>query len=462
MANQYSQGVQEYMEKGQELAKALDARRRAIKTKKFDTIAVHGVYDAESSLQNQGSVIEPIYLTSAEAFKNSDHLEAALAYLTPAWGYSRMANPSVTYLEETLALLEGYKSTELLSACAFSSGMAAVFMGTNPFLVKDDHPSDEKMNVVISAKCYGGSFMLFNERYGKERGIEIRWVRDSLDTNEWASKIDENTRFVYGEMPSNPGLDAFDIEEVSKLAHKAGIPMIVDSTLATPALMRPIEHGADVVIHSVSKSMTKSGFSIAGAIVSKPNIPSKVGSDEMKENFAMYVKLHPARDYGASLSPFNAIMTLNDLRTLRSTVSQMSSSALKIAQFLEQHPGVESVSYPGLNSSAVHGLCKKYMKLVDSEELSGEPMNAFGHLMSFTTKGGANAARKTLDNLEHILIATDLGRVKTIANIPAISTHQQQGESGRELAQIPDNMIRLSIGLENPNDLIKELDKALK
>lgn len=455
----FSKGNSSYIEQGKENSKALAARRQEMREKKFDTIAVHGVYDTQSALANQGSIIEPIFLSTSEAFENSNHLETAFAYQIPAWGYTRMANPSVTFLEETLALLEGYQLSEELTATVTSSGMAAVFMATNPFL---ERKTGEKINIVASARCYGGSFMLFSERYQKEQDIEIRWVQDPLDTNEWANKIDDGTRFVYGEMPSNPQLSVFDIDSISKLAHQADIPMIVDSTLATPALMRPIQFGADIVIHSVSKSMTKSGFSIAGALISKQNIPSKVGTNEMKENFAQYVKLHPARDFGSSLSPFNAIMTLNDLRTLRSTIHQMSTSALKIAQFLESHPQIESVNYPGLESSEAHSLAKKYLKLVDSEEITGDAMNCFGHLLSFCVKGNAESTRKVIDSFKFIPIATDLGRVKSIATIPAISTHQQQGCAGRDLAHIPDNMIRLSVGLENTTDLIKELDQALK
>ncbi|MCP3998558.1 MAG: O-acetylhomoserine aminocarboxypropyltransferase/cysteine synthase, partial [bacterium] len=240
--------------------------------------------------------------------------------------YSRIANPTVHYLEETLALLEGYGFDGDVSAVATSSGMSAVFMATNPFLEKPE----PGMNIVVSARCYGGTFMLFGERYGAERGIDVRWVRDPLDLNEWADKIDGNTRFVYGETPSNPSLSIMDIEAVADIAHAAGLPLIVDSTVATPALTRPFLLGADIVIHSTTKSMTSSGFAIGGAVIARHNITTDIGPDAMRENFAMYVKLLPFRDHGPGISPFNALMTINDLRTLRHRMDTVSTSSMKV------------------------------------------------------------------------------------------------------------------------------------
>ncbi|MCB0195597.1 MAG: O-acetylhomoserine aminocarboxypropyltransferase/cysteine synthase, partial [Anaerolineae bacterium] len=178
--------VDRYIERGQHMMASLQQRRTTMRQKKFDTIAVHGVYDAEEALRNQGSIIEPAFASSAQHFENSDHMEAALAYLMPSWTYSRIANPTIGYLEETIALLEGYGFAGEVSACVTASGMAAVFMATNPFLVQE--PGQAKpINIVASAKCYGGTFMLFSQRYGVERGIEVRWVRDPLNLDEWAS-----------------------------------------------------------------------------------------------------------------------------------------------------------------------------------------------------------------------------------------------------------------------------------
>ena len=451
------QGVAEYVARGEAMAAAVAARRAVMKTKKFDTIAVHGVYDMQAAAANQGSIIEPGYLSSAEHFENSDHMEAALAYLMPAWVYSRIANPTVHYLEETLALLEGYDFDGDVSAVATSSGMSAVFMATNPFLEKPE----PGMNIVASARCYGGTFMLFAERYGAERGIDIRWVCDPLDLNEWAEKIDGETRLVYGETPSNPSLSIMDIEAVSNIAHAAGLPLIVDSTVATPALMRPLNLGADIVVHSTTKSMTSSGFAIGGAVVARHGITTDIGPDEMRENFAMYVKLLPFRDHGPGISPFNALMTINDLRTLRHRMDFVSTSSMKVAQYLDSHDMVDRVAYPGLESMPGHDVASRNMWLVDGADDYGTEVNRYGHLLSFEVKGGAEAARQVFDEFEMIWRATDLGRIKSVATIPAISTHQQQGDEGRDLASVPPNLIRLNVGGEHPDDVIADLDRAL-
>lgn len=448
-----------YVQLGQEMSNAEINQRQIMRQKHFDTIAVHGIYSAQAALQNQGSIIEPGYLSSAQHFENSNHMEVALAYEMPSWTYSRIANPTLHYLEETIALLEGYGVDAETSAVVTSSGMSAVFMATNPFLAQDT--SLRTPNIVVSAKCYGGSFMLFSQRYGVERGVDVRWVRDPMNLDEWAENIDENTRFVYGEMPSNPALAVFDIAGVAQLAHAQQAPLIVDSTVATPALMRPLCHGADIVVHSVSKSMASSGFAIAGAVVAKHNIISKIGTDDMRENFALYVKLLPFRDHGPGLSPFNALMVINDLRTLRQRMDTLSANSLRVAEYLVNHPMVEAVSYPGLADSAGHEMASRYMMLVDSEEQYGQSENRYGHLMSFNVAGGHQAARQVFDNLQMIWRATDLGRIKSVATIPTISTHQQQGDDGRELAGVPANQIRLSIGAEHSRDIIDDLEQAL-
>ncbi|MCS6845810.1 MAG: aminotransferase class I/II-fold pyridoxal phosphate-dependent enzyme [Caldilineales bacterium] len=456
-------GVERYVQQGQAMAAADAAQRAIMRRKRFDTIAVHGLYSMQAALANQGSIVEPAYFSSAQHFENSDHMEAALAYLMPSWTYTRIANPTVHYLEETLALLEGYGYDGEVSACAAGSGMAAIFMATSPFLAQETNArrGAAPMNIVASAKCYGGTFMLFSQRYAAERGVEVRWVRDPLDLAEWESKVDEHTRFVFGEMPSNPSLGVFDIAAVADLAHSAGAPLIVDSTVATPALMRPLLHGADIVVHSVSKSMASSGFAIAGALIARHHIPSRVGPDELRANFALYVKLLPFRDHGPAISPFNALMALNDLRTLRSRMDLLSRNALRVAEFLADHPAVEAVYYPGLPDAPEHPVARRYMWLADAADDYGQPVNRFGHLLSFAVRGGPSAARRAFDRLQMIWRATDLGRIKSVATIPAISTHQQQGDSGRALAGVPAHLIRLSVGGEHPEDIMDDLAQAL-
>ena len=204
-------GVRAAVERGALATAAEQAQRTRMRAMRFDTIAVHGVYGMAAALANQGSIIEPAYLSPAQHFVDSDAMEAALAYLAPAWGYSRIANPTFHYLEETLALLETYGTGLTASTCVTGSGMAAIHLATNAFLSVGPDAPDGRPNVVVSAKCYGGTFMLFN-RYAAERGVDVRWVTDPLDLDAWASRIDGETRFVFGEMPSNPALAIFDIE----------------------------------------------------------------------------------------------------------------------------------------------------------------------------------------------------------------------------------------------------------
>lgn len=452
-------GVRLAVERGAREAGVETERRSTMRRMRFDTIAVHGIYGMAAAMANQGSIIEPAYLSPAQHFVDSDAMEAALAYLAPAWGYTRIANPTLHYLEETLALLETYGTELTASASVAGSGMAAIHLATSPFLAVGPDAPAGRPNVVISAKCYGGTFMLFS-RYAAERGVDVRWVRDPLDIAGWSSLVDDETRFVYGEMPSNPALAVFDIPAVAGLAHAAGIPLIVDSTVATPALLRPIGRGADIVVHSMSKSIAGSGLAIGGALIARHDIPSRVGSDELRADFATQVKLLPGRDLGPAMSPLNALMTLSDLRTVRGRMDQWSRSAERVASFLVEHPAVESVSYPGLATQPGHEIARREMGLVDGDG-EGRPVNRYGSLLSFVVRGGAPAARRTFDGLELVWRATDLGRIKSVATIPAISTHQQQGDAGRELADVPAGQVRLSVGGEHPDDLIADLDAAL-
>jgi len=335
---------------------------------RFDTLAVHGIYSMQEALDfNQGSLIEPIYMSTSQAYRDSDEMEAALGYEIPTWCYSRIANPSMYYLEGVLGLIEGYGSGQDTSCIATASGMAAIQSAADQFLVADPKNPDQRMNFVATCQVYGGTFQQFAIRKDEERNIEWRKVVNSNDIDEWASLIDENTRFLYGEMPSNPGLAFFDLEKVAQLAHEHGIPMIVDSTVATPALMRPLEWGADIVVQSVTKSLMTSGFGIAGAVISRKNLVSRIDNDAMKADFAMYLKTLPNRDNGPNISPMNAILGLNDIRTLRTRMDLCSRNTMKIAEYLLQHKHIEKVDYLGLESHPLHNLAKKYMVLVDSE-----------------------------------------------------------------------------------------------
>jgi O-acetylhomoserine/O-acetylserine sulfhydrylase-like pyridoxal-dependent enzyme len=341
--------------------------------------------------------------------------------------------------------------------------MSAIMLAVDSFLIKQKN-GPERINFVSSIQIYGGTYQHFSIRKMQERGIEVRWVSHPDDLEEWKAMIDEDTRFLYAEAPSNPQQAFCDIKALADLAHSWEIPFIIDSTCATPALMRPIEHGADIVIHSLTKSITSGGLAIGGALISRNPIITKITNENplFKESFAEYVKFLPFRDMGPAASPVNAIFTLNDLRTLRSKMDLVSQNCQKLADFLSHHPRVYQVDFLGLPQFLYYGLAKKYMKLVDSDDGTGNEVNRYGHLMSFRVEGPPANARRVFDRLQIIYRAGDLGRIKSIATIPAISTHLQQGEEARLLADVPPQMIRLCVGAEDPDDLIADLDQALK
>jgi O-acetylhomoserine/O-acetylserine sulfhydrylase-like pyridoxal-dependent enzyme len=451
--------VNYWLHKGGQMIAMREARIKRAQDWKFDTIATHGLYDVQEALTlNNGSIMEPVYLSPAEAYENSAHMETALAYRMPTWCYSRIANPTTYFLEETAALLEAYGTGIRASCLATSSGMSAIRTATDPFLVND--PRFPRINIVASAKVYGGTFQQFSVRRHLEQGIEVRWVKNPEKWEDWEFLIDENTRFVYGEFPSNPTVNIFDIRKIAQLAHNFNAPLIVDATCVSPALTRPLEHGADIVIHSASKVMGGSGTSIIGLVISRNNIISKIGPEEMKQDFAMWAKLWPFRDNGASVNPMAAFLTLNDLRTLRMRIEKMSDNALGVARYLEQHPKIEKVSYPGLTSYEHFAMASNYMKLADNGK------NCYGFMLSANIREknhhSTENTRKFYDSLKMTWRATDLGRVKTVATLNAISTHQQQGEEGRALAAIRPNTCRISCGIEHVDDIIADLEQALK
>jgi O-acetylhomoserine/O-acetylserine sulfhydrylase-like pyridoxal-dependent enzyme len=462
--DEISAGMQKYIDSSKKYLSDRDLYiRDVVKKWRFDTIAVHGLYTVKDAIENnQGAVIEPIFMSTAQAFRDYDEMAAALAYKIPAWFYSRIANPSTYYYEWTLALLEAYGCDADTSCCSTSSGMAAIMTAVQPFL-KVQEDVFEKRNFVATIQCFGGTYHLFTIRLMREQNIECRWVLDATNLDEWASKIDRHTRFLYGELPSNPQLGFFDIEAVADLAHSHNLPLICDSTIATPALLRPIRHGADIVVQSATKSLTSSGFGICGAVIARKNLVTTIDDDQLKNDFSLYIKYQQNRDFGPNLHPLQAVMTLNDMRTLRSKMDLLSRNTMEVARFLEIHPRVESVQYLGLPDHPLHELASKYMWLVDAEYDSqyGKPVNRYGHLLSFCVRGGMEKARIFFDALERIWRATDLGRIKSVATIPAISTHQQQGSKARALANIPPNMVRLCVGAEHPDDIIADLDQAL-
>jgi O-acetylhomoserine/O-acetylserine sulfhydrylase-like pyridoxal-dependent enzyme len=448
-----SSGVQRYVELAQRAMAERKAFRDRVRRLKFDTIAVHGMYSvAEAFSGGQGGIIEPIFASTSQAYRDSDEMEAALSYQIPTWCYSRIHNPTVFYLEETLALLESYGCDCDATGLCTSSGMAAIKQAIEPLLARRNDA--ESINFVSAAQVYGGTFQLFNLRMA-ERGAQVRWVTEPWHNEAWELLINDDTRFLYAEMPSNPQQACFDIRPIAELAHSRGIPLIVDATIATPALMRPLEHGADIVVHSLSKTAGSGGCNIAGGIVARHDLVSRHLEDEARADYALWMKLWPFRDSGPCMMPATAHYLLDELRTLRLKVDQFSRNTTAVAEFLAQDPRVERVDYLGLPDHPLHELASRYMRVVDD----GTP--AYGHLMSFNIRGSADDTRRFFDGLERTFRATDLGRIKSVATIPAISTHQQQGEAGRELAGIPGNMVRLCVGAEHPDDVIADLDQAL-
>ncbi len=448
-----SKGVQYYVDEAKKAGEARAQHRKTVKSWKFDTIAVHGMFCLEEALCTaHGAVTEPIFTSTSQRYQDSDEMEAGLSYQMPTWAYSRIHNPTVFYLEETLALLETYETEEDATALVTSSGMSAIKQAIEPLIVKE---GDAPINFVTSTQIYGGTFQLFSVRM-PERGVEPHWIEDQANLEAWEKQIDENTRFLYAEMPSNPQQSCLDLTPLADLAHKHGIPLIVDSTIGTTALLRPIAYGADIVVHSLTKTVGSSGNSFGGAIIARHDLTSRHLSDEQKSNYALWMKLLPFRDAGPCISPQAAHRLLSELKTLRPRVAQFCRSTEKVVDFLENNPNIEQVDYLGLENHPLHSMAKKYMKLVDSDE------HMYGHLCAFNVKGGVAAARKFFDNLKIISRATDLGRIRSIATIPAISTHQQQGEEGHKMAGIAPNMVRLCVGGEDPVDIINDLDQALR
>jgi O-acetylhomoserine/O-acetylserine sulfhydrylase-like pyridoxal-dependent enzyme len=425
---------------------------------RFATVAIRGSYDHAEAANHLGSLSEPAYLSTAQHFDSTETMRAVAAGEQDGWVYARRGNPTVRYLEETVAALEGYRVEAEVSAAVTSTGMAAITLATTPFLTT---AVGTKPNFVASSACYGSTVMVFDKRYGEERGVCVRWVDDPLSLDAWERCIDEDTRFLYAESPSNPMVQLVDIPALAALTRQAQIPLIVDATLATPALMRPIALGADIVVHSLTKAVGASGRSMGGAVIARHDLQVRAQPAEMTSDFAGYLRRGPMRDMGCVLSPFNAWTLLADIRELRGRVDAMSASALCVARHLAARSDVAEVFYPGLPSHRSHHIAKRDMWLVDSGGNGREGVNRFGFLLGFRPAGGVPAAHQVTDRLGLLWRANNLGQVKSTATIPALGTHQQVAAADPEADPVPPDMIRLSIGLEHVDDIIEDLTQAL-
>jgi len=400
-----------------------------------------------------GARAVPIYQTTSYVFEDTAHAAALFGLQQFGNIYTRIMNPTTGAFEERMAALEGG-----VTALAVASGHAAQFLALTTLL----QPGDQ---IVSSRSLYGGTYTQFDVTLRKW-GIDTVWV-DASDPENFRRAITPRTRVLYGETIGNPLLDVLDIAAVAQIAREAGVPLMVDNTFATPALCRPIEHGATIVINSATKFIGGHGTSIGGVIVDAgtfnwdngkyPQIvdpsPAYHGM-KFYETFGKIAYLIKARteglrDQGAALSPFNAFLFLQGLETLALRMERHSANAQAVAVFLEGHPAVSWVSYPGLASSPSHGLAQKYL-----------PQGS-GGIMAFGLKGGLAAGRAFIDNVQLLSHLANVGDTKSLVIHPATTTHSQLAEEDRLGVGISDDLVRLSVGLEDVQDITADLDRAL-
>jgi O-acetylhomoserine/O-acetylserine sulfhydrylase-like pyridoxal-dependent enzyme len=394
----------------------------AEKKPRFDTIAVKGGYSREEQLKYH-TMAPPLIQSAVFPYESAEWAADLYSYKIEGFAYGRINNPTNDILEKRMAMLEGAEA-----GLATSSGMAATFMAAHHLVEAGDE-------IVCPNRVYGGTYELFHTSMPR-MGVKTNWVVDPHKIENWARAITPKTKLIHVESPSNPNLFVADIPAIAKLARSKGIPLMVDNTICTPALMRPIELGADIVIHSATKYISGNATSLSGILVGK-------------KEFVNHVRHVGFRNMGPTISPFNAWLCLLGLESLSLRMKKHSDNAMEIAKFLEKHPKVESVSYPGLPSHPQHEVAKRQM-------------SAYSSMLSFNVKGGIEAARRVIDHLSIAVHTTHLGSSQTVAIQPAATTHWQLGPEARAAAGVPDNMIRYSAGIEDAQDLIEDLDNALK
>ncbi|HUH41076.1 MAG TPA: bifunctional O-acetylhomoserine aminocarboxypropyltransferase/cysteine synthase [Castellaniella sp.] len=419
---------------------------------KFDTLAIHAGYSPDPTTK---SVAVPIYQTTSYAFDDTQH-GADLFDLKVAGNiYTRIMNPTTDVLEKRVAALEGG-----VAALAVASGMTAITYAIQTIAQAGD-------NIVSTSKLYGGTYNLFAHTFPRQ-GLEVRFASHD-DVAGIEALIDDRTKAVFCETIGNPAGNIVDIEALAKVAHRHGVPLIVDNTVASPALCRPIEWGADIVVHALTKYMGGHGNSIAGAIVDGGTFPWADHKDRFPmlnepdpsyhgvvytEAFgpAAFIgrcRVVPLRNTGGALSPFNSFLILQGIETLALRMQRHNSNALAVAQFLENHPQVAWVNYAGLASHPEHALAQKYT--------GGLPAS----ILSFGIQGGFEAGAKFIDALQLILRLVNIGDAKSLACHPASTTHRQLDPDELARAGVGKDMIRLSIGIEDIDDILADLGQAL-
>ncbi len=385
----------------------------------IDTKVVHGGQKPDGVT---GAITPPIYQTSTFAFKDAEHGARLFKGEEEGYIYTRVGNPTIDLLAKKIALLESAEA-----GVVFASGLAAIFSTIITIAGSGDH-------IISDDTIYGGTYSQFNQVLSR-LGISVTFV-DTADLNRVEGAIKENTKLIFTETPANPTLKIVDIAGCAEIAHRHNIPLIVDNTFATPCLQRPIELGADVVVHSMTKYLGGHGDLIGGITV---------GTDEFIEE----LNAETAIEVGATISPFNAWLTLRGLKTLALRMERHSTNAMQVAEYLQSHPKIERVYYPGLESHPGHSLASKQM-------------SGFGGMLGFDVKGGKEAGKTLMDRVELCTLAVSLGDVDTLIEHPASMTHSTYSEEECLKVGIKPGFVRLSVGLENPKDIIADLDQALE
>jgi len=418
----------------------------------FDTIAIHGGFSGDPATKARAV---PIYQTTSYTFDDTDH--AARLFALEQFGniYTRIMNPTSDVLEQRIAQLE-----RGVAALAVASGQAANVYAILNLARAGDH-------IVSSASLYGGTYNAFTHTLPRF-GIEVTLV-DGADIENYRRAIRPNTKAIFAESIGNPKIDVLDVEAVAKVAHDSGVPLIVDNTLATPYLLRPLEWGADIVTHSATKFIGGHGTTIGGIIVDGGTF-DWVGSGRFPEfteadpsyhgvryvesfgNLAFIIKarVQLLRDIGAALSPFNAWLLMQGLETLGLRIERHSSNAQKVAEFLHKHPKVVWVSYPGLEGDPSRARARKYLP------------DGAGAILTFGIKGDATAARAFIDRLKLFSLLANVGDAKSLVIHPASTTHQQLTIEEQITSGVSDDTIRLSVGIEDVRDIIADLRQALE
>jgi O-acetylhomoserine (thiol)-lyase len=416
------------------------------------TLAVHA---GQSPDPTTGSRAVPIYQTTSYLFQDADHAGRLFALKEFGNIYTRIMNPTTDVLEKRVAALEGG-----VAGLATASGQAAETLIITTLAAAGDE-------IVSTTSLYGGTYNLFH--YTLPRlGITVRFV-DADDFDGLRAAINEKTRAVYTETLGNPKLDIADIEKLAAIAHENGLPLVIDNTSASPALVRPIEWGADIVVNSATKFLGGHGTTIGGVIVdagkfdwaASPRFKEFTEPDPSYHGlsytaafgplaFILKARVQGLRDTGAALSPHSAFLLLQGIETLHLRLERHSQNALAVARHLEQHPGVEWVNYPGLESSPYHARAKKYLP------------NGEGALITFGIKGGYEAGKKLIDALELFSLVANIGDAKSLVIHPASTTHQQLSVDEQAATGVTPELVRLSVGIEDIRDILADLDHAIE